>query len=227
MIKTIVVDDELMARESLSYLLKKFEEIELLETFESAIDARKYLHEKQVDLVFLDIEMPDLTGMELLATVKELPEIVLTTNNPDYAVEAFEYQVLDFLTKPINFVRLSKSIERYKLKHGNDSEEREDMFVRSEGKFVRIAFEDLLYAETMDDYMCLYMADQHKHIIHSTLSKLEKELPSDKFQKVHRSYIVNLSKIADLDETTLVIKNKVIPVSRSFRPILKNRLGLK
>jgi DNA-binding LytR/AlgR family response regulator len=173
------------------------------------------------------VEMPELTGMELLATVKELPEIVLTTNNPNYAVEAFEYQVLDFITKPVSFARVSKSIDRYKDKQSAGPSSKDDMFVRSEGKFVRISFSDLLYAQTLDDYMWLYMADKTKHIIHSTLTKLEGDLPNDKFQKVHRSYIVNLAKIVDIDETTLVIGDIVIPISRAFRPVLKKRLGLK
>ncbi|MEQ9262842.1 MAG: LytTR family DNA-binding domain-containing protein [Owenweeksia sp.] len=227
MIKVLIVDDEAMAREALHYLLKKFEDVEVLEVFESAIEARKYLNGNSADLIFLDVEMPGLTGMEFLATARNLPEIILTTNNPDYAVEAFEYKVLDFLTKPINFARLSKSLDRYKESLNREPSTREDMFVRSEGKFVRIAFDDLLYAQTMDDYMCLYMKDKSKHIIHSTLSKLEKDLPQERFQKVHRSYLINLSKIVDVDETTVVIEKEVIPVSRAFRPVLKDRLGLK
>lgn len=225
MIKAIVVDDEAMARESLTYLLQKFDAIELTGAFESGIDALKHLEKEPVDLVFLDVEMPELSGMELLATAKDLPEIVLTTNNPSYAVDAFEYQVLDFLPKPVNYARLTKAIDRYTAKMSANPG-REDMFVRSEGKFVRVAFDELLYAQTMDDYMCLYMDNKTKHIIHSTLTKLEADLPSDKFQKVHRSYVVNLSKIVDVDDTTLVIKDIVIPISRAFRPVLKKRLGL-
>ncbi len=227
MINAIVVDDDSMARESIKFLLDKFDNIELAESFESAFDAKKYLADNKIDLIFLDIEMPELSGFEFLSTTKELPGIILTTSNPDYAIEAFEYEVLDFLVKPVNFARLSKSIDRYEKSKKVDITEREDMFVRSEGKFIRVAFDDLLFAQTREDYMCLYMTDKSKLIIHSTLSKLEKSLPESRFQKVHRSYIVNLSKIVDVDEATLVIKDHVIPISRSFRPILKNRLGLQ
>ncbi len=227
MISAIVVDDDSMARESMRFLLEKFDNIELIESFESAFDAKKYLAENSVDIIFLDIEMPELSGFEFLSTTKELPGIVLTTGNADYAIEAFEYEVLDFLVKPINFARLSKSIDRYEKSKKIAIADREDMFVRSEGKFVRVPFDDLLFAQTREDYMCLFMTDKSKLIIHSTLSKLEKSLPESRFQKVHRSYIVNLSKIVDVDETTIVIEDHVIPISRAFRPILKNRLGLQ
>lgn len=227
MFKVIIVDDDSLSRESMGYLLKKFDNIEVSGVFESAFEARSYLSKNAVDIIFLDIEMPGLSGFEFLSTTKELPSIVLTTSNSEYAIEAFEYDVLDFLVKPINFVRLTKSIERYEKSTILDNDSREDMFVKSEGKFIRIPFDDLLFAQTKDDYMCLYMTDKKKHIIYSTLSKLEKSLPVAKFQKVHRSYIVNLSRIVDIDDTTLVIQNEVIPVSRAYRQVLKNRLGLK
>lgn len=227
MISAIIVDDDKMARESVNYLLQKFDNIEVTGSFESAFDAKKFLNENNVDIIFLDIEMPELSGFEFLSTTKELPSIILTTGNPDYAIEAFEYDVLDFLVKPVNFTRLSKSIDRYENSKKTDTSEREDIFVRSEGKFVRVAFDDLLFAQTKDDYMYLHLENKSRHIIYSTLAKLEKRLPEAKFQKVHRSYIVNLSKIVDVDEATLVIQDHVIPVSRAFRPILKNRLGLQ
>lgn len=227
MISAIIVDDDSMARQSMKYLLDKFDNIALEGSFESAFEAKKYLGGNSTDIIFLDIEMPELSGFEFLSTTKELPSIILTTSNPDYAIEAFEYEVLDFLMKPINFARLSKSIDKYERSKKVDVADREDMFVRADGKFVRVAFDDLLFAQTMEDYMCLHMTDKSKLIIHSTLSKLEKRLPEPRFQKVHRSYIVNLSKIVDVDDTTIVIGDHVVPISRAFRPILRNRLGLQ
>lgn len=227
MIKAIVVDDDIMARESMAYLLKKFDNIELAGSFESAFDAKNFLKDNTVDLIFLDIEMPELSGFEFLSTTKELPGIILTTSNTDYAIEAFEYEVLDFLVKPVAFARLSKAIDKYEKTTKQNTSERDDMFVRSDGKFVRIPFDDLLYVQTKEDYMYLYMADKTKYIIHATLAGMEKTLPVSRFHKVHRSYIVNLSKIVDIDDTTLVIQDHVIPVSRAFRPGLRDRLGLK
>ncbi|WP_417600602.1 LytR/AlgR family response regulator transcription factor [Owenweeksia hongkongensis] len=222
MIKALIVDDEEMARESLSYLIRKVDNIEVVESFESAIDAKKYLEKNQADVIFLDVEMPDFSGMEFLASMDALPSIILTTNNPEYAVEAFEYEVLDFIPKPVSYGRLVKAVERL----DSTVEKRDDFFVRSEGRYVRVPFESLMYVETMDDYLKLHLEDKSKCIVHSTLTKMEEKLPAAQFQKVHRSYIVNLSKIVDIEETTIVVGQSVIPVSRAFRPVLKERLNL-
>lgn len=211
-----------MARESLSYLIQKMDNIEIVEAFESAIDAKKYLEKNQVDVVFFDVEMPDFSGMEFLASMEKLPSIILTTNNPEYAVEAFEYEVLDFIQKPVSYSRLSKAVDRL----GSSTGKRDDFFVRSEGRYVRIPFDHLLYIETMGDYLKLHLDNKMKHIVHSTLIKMEERLPITQFQKVHRSYIVNLAKIVDVEEASIVVGQAVIPVSRAYRTSLRDRLGL-
>lgn len=106
-------------------------------------------------------------------------------------------------------------------------ESRDDFFVRSEGRYVRIPFEQLLYIETVDDYLALHMDKQGKHLVHSSMKKMEGQLPPAQFQRIHRSFLVNLGKIVDVDDSTVVIDRKVLPVSRAFRPILKRRLGLE
>lgn len=225
MIKAAIVDDEAMARESLKHLLSKVQDVEIVSVAESALEIQATLVDHAIDVLFLDIEMPDLSGLELLATVKNLPNIVLTTNHPEHAVEAFEYEVVDFLTKPVYLVRLNKALDRIRAQQEPENDNREDFFVRSEARYVRVPFDDLLYVKTLDDYVILQLGKE-KHIVHSTLSKMERRLPDARFQKVHRSYLVNLSKITDVEDTTLAIDRHVIPVSRAFRSIIKNRLGL-
>lgn len=232
MINCVIVDDDPMAMEALEYLLNKLEDIEVSTTYNSALDAMPKLENSDIDLVFLDVEMPDFTGIELLETAKILPNIILTTQNEQYAVKALAHKVLDHLTKPIRFARLAQAIDRFKElnnpeKTESTSESREDFFVRSDGRYVRIAFEELLFVETVDDYLALHLDKKGKHLVHSTLKKMEGELPVSMFQKVHRSYIVNLKRIVDFDESSLVINRNVIPVSRAFRPILRERLGLE
>lgn len=225
MIRAIIVDDELMARESLGMLLGKFEDINVVSRLASAEETLVALKSEAVDVIFLDVEMPGLSGLDMLEVARELPAIVLTTNNADYAVDAFEYDVVDFLQKPVTYKRLVKTIERLReslqpaSKPGN-------FFVRSEGKHVRIDLDKLLYVETMDDYVVLVMDDKSKHIVHSTLSAMDERLPDDRFFRVHRSYVVNLERIDDVDETTLVIQRNVIPVSRAYRKALKEKLRL-
>lgn len=226
MISALLIDDEPMARESLQILLNKMDDIRLDGVFSSAIGARKYLKSNTVDVIFLDVEMPGLTGLEFLASTKKLPEVIMVTSNPDYAVDAFEYCVTDFLTKPINFNRLYKAIERVREKLAMDHYVREDFFVKSEGKFIRIPFKDLLFVETMDDYVILNMIGQRKVIVHSTLCNIRKKLPAHRFQKIHRSYIINLSKIIDIHGNTLDIDHRLIPISCSYRTELIHRLGI-
>ena len=225
MINALVVDDEIMARESMSIMLSKFEDVSLAGTAESAEEARDYLKKHTVDVIFLDVEMPGLSGLEFLATSSELPQIVLVTNNPQHALEAFEYDVLDFIAKPITFKRLTLSVNRLRTKM-RESPVEDFFFVRSEGKYVQIELEKLLFVETLDDYVVLNLEDGEKHIVHSTLSQMEERLPPASFMKVHRSYIINLGKIKDLDDTTAVVDRKVIPVSRANRKALRERLGL-
>jgi two-component system response regulator LytT len=225
MIRAIIVDDEVMARESLSMLLEKFEDISVSNKLSSAEETLVVLKSEKVDVLFLDVEMPGLSGLDMLEVARELPRIVLTTNNADYAVEAFEYDVVDFIKKPVTYKRLVKTIERLRESLSPEVKS-ENFFVRSEGKHVRIDLEKLLYVETMDDYVVLIMEDKSKHIVHSTLSAMDQRLPDNQFFRVHRSYLVNLERIDDVDETSLVIQRNVIPVSRAYRKPLKERLRL-
>lgn len=231
MISSIIVDDDPIAIEALQFLLKKHEEVRVLETFSSPIDALKFLKDEVVDLLFLDIEMPDISGLELMETAKSLPTVVFTTQSEHYALKAFEYEALDYLTKPIRYSRLNQTIQRFKdrqnIKNQQVNElDREDFFVRTDGRYVRIAFEELFYAESEDDYITLHTV-QGKYVVHSTMKKLEEQLPTALFQRTHRSFIINMKKIVDVDETTVVIDRNVIPVSRAYRPLLRERLGIQ
>lgn len=223
--QALVVDDELMARESLAMMLEKFDDIVVAGKLASADEALTALKSQSIDVIFLDVEMPGLSGLDLLEVANELPRIILTTNNPGYAVEAFEYDVVDFIPKPVTLKRLVKSIER--LRQSFQKEQTAgSIFVRSEGRHVRIDLQELLFVETLDDYLILMMEDKSKHIVHSTLTAMEKRLPADRFFRVHRSYLVNLEKVDDVEETSLVIQRKVIPVSRAYRKSLRLKLGL-
>jgi DNA-binding LytR/AlgR family response regulator len=223
--KAIIVDDDLMARESINHLLLKFNDIEVLGLFDSALTAQSFLSNNEVDVVFLDVEMPEFSGLELLANSSNLPEIVLITSNSDYAVEAFEYEVLDFIPKPASLVRINKAIERLRLKNIG-SVDKKDMYVKSEGRFVRVLFEDLTTVQTLGDYVTLFMKNGEKLVVHSTLSAMALKLPDSVFMKVHRSYIVNLSFIKDIEDHSLLINKSVIPVSRAYRLELKRKLDL-
>lgn len=221
----IIVDDDEMSRVSLELLCKKIEDIEVQQVFSSGIDALNWLKDNETDLIFLDIEMPDLSGMDLVKSVESLPQIVFTTSHPQYAVEAFEYKVADFLPKPIQFPRLLKAIERVEEINGNvRRESQNEIFIRVDGKFVRLDLSHILYIESLGDYVT-FVTDTKKFTVHSTLKNIDDKIRNDNFLKVHRSFIVNLTKVVDIEEANLVIKDKVIPISRAHRPLLLKRIN--
>ena len=227
MIKSIIVEDELMARKSLRRFCEKIEEIDIVEEFENGESALEYLSESQVDLIFLDIEMPGCSGLELLESLPVLPQIIFTTSNKEYAFEAFEYDVTDFLKKPISFARLQTAIEKAKkiaiaLDGNSDAG---DVYVKDKGKLIRLQYEDIFYIENAGDYAKVNTGSKN-YIVHGTIKGFEKKLPSNLFVRVHRSYIINLNKIVDIEENSVVIDKKVVPISRAQKPILMERIKM-
>ena len=222
--KCIIVDDDEMSRVSLDLLCKKIEDIEVQEVFKSGVDALNWLKDNETDLIFLDIEMPDLSGIDLVKSIDNLPQIVFTTSHTKYALEAFEYRVTDFLPKPIQFPRLLKAIERVEELNGNvKRESQNEIFIRVNGRFVRVPLDDILYIESLGDYVT-FVSETKKYIVHSTLKNIDDKIRNDNFLKVHRSYIINLAKVVDIEENNLVIKDKVIPISRAHKSILLKRI---
>jgi two-component system response regulator LytT len=228
-LKSLIVDDDAMARTSLDIFCKKVEEVEVVGVCENALEARNFLKENEIDLLFLDVEMPGLTGVELVQTTDHLPDIIFISSRKEYAADAFEFQdlVVDFIPKPVSLPRLKVAIERALEKRKEEealSLQKDYVFVRSEGRLIRIDLNDLQYVETVGDYVA-FQTSKEKFMVHSTLSNIDKKLEHSDFLKVHRSYIVNLSKIVDIADNTIVIGKKVIPVSRAFRPILLKRIN--
>ena len=203
---------------------EKIENLEVEATFESGIEAINWLKKNDTDLVLLDIEMPDLSGMELVKTIDNLPQIIFITGHTEYALEAFEYHVTDFVPKPVTYARLMKAVDRAaELNDNVKSSTPEELFVRVDSKYVRIQLDDILFVESLGDYV-KFITDKKTYIVHSTLKNIDDKLKSDHFIKVHRSYIVNITKIVDIEETNLVIRDKVIPISRAHKQNLINRI---
>ena len=227
-LKCIIVDDEIMARKSLERLCKKAENLEVIAICENAEEAIDFLKKDSVDLIFLDIEMPGLTGIEFLSAVSILPQIIFTTSKTEYAFEAYQHQVTDYLQKPIDYSRFLLAVEKaLEIQKQNDfyKAAAEEVYIREEGKYIRVSYDTILYFENVGDYVKV-VTDTGNHIIYSTLKSIAKKLNNTRFLKVHRSYIVNLGKIKDIDESSLVINRKVIPISRANRPVLMGRLNI-
>jgi DNA-binding LytR/AlgR family response regulator len=229
--KCLIVDDDSMARTALQRLCSKHEQLEIVATCESAEEALAFFKSEEhgVELLFLDMEMPGLSGTEFLDRLPVAPMVIFTTSKADYAYDAFEYGAIDFLKKPIAQPRFEQALQKlFGIQAGNQQFQAnsQNIYVRTEGKFVRLSCDDILFFENVGDYIRIRTATGANHIIHGTLRSVDERLNDPRFLKVHRSYIINLDKIVDIEENTLVIEKSVIPISRAHKPILMNRLRI-
>ena len=242
MMRCIIVDDEDMSRVHLEHLCKMVEKIVIVDTFADAMSAYRFLEKTAIDLIFLDIEMPDFSGIELVQSLPNPPAIIFTTSKEHYAIETFDFieTVVDYLLKPITLHRLLKGVERYEQRWSATNvtapkpsipvapatkvtQENDYLFVKTERKYVRIDLKELLYVETVGDYSIFKTANQ-QFTVHATLKSVKERLSMPNFLKVHRSFIVNLNKIKDVEDSSLLIGDKVIPVSRNHRTRLMERI---
>lgn len=224
----IVVDDEPMSRVLLQRLCEQHSSLEVVAVFDSAISAVAYLAEKEIDLIWLDVEMPGLTGFGLLERIPWIPFVVLTSSKTEYAYDAFQYQVTDYLKKPISMLRFNSAVEKvldlYSRTKSKASSGRQEIYIKTDGRYIRLPFGSISYLENTGDYVKIVTPAQ-THIVYGTMKQLEEKL-GNAFMRVHRSFIINLEKIVDIEENTLVVGGKVIPISRANRPELMKRLNM-
>lgn len=222
----VIVDDEPMARDFLARYCEKYGSIDVLGSFPNSESALGFLSQNETDILFLDVEMPGDTGFVLLDKLIYMPKVILTTSKTDYAFDAFQYSVSDYLKKPISYSRFQESIHKIKESLQPQSIElnREDIFIKSDGKFIRLNFEDILYIESMGDYVKYFTPTQY-YLTHGTLKAVEEKMNPKHFMKVHRSYIVNMNKIRDIKDNTIVINSKVIPISKALKPDVMVRIN--
>jgi DNA-binding LytR/AlgR family response regulator len=223
----IVVDDDEMSRKVVAHFIERTKFLQLTKAFDNAIDALKYLDEEHVDIIFLDIQMPEMSGMEFINTLEKDIEIILITSEEKYAVEAFEKKVTDYLVKPIEygrFLQASQEAERKVEIKRAAAVVRKEFYVRTDSKIVRIPFRNILFVEALADYVII-QTEQKKHIVHFTMKGIANRLPEDEFVRTHRSYIVNLEKIEALEDNSVVMGDKYIPVGASYKEALLDRLN--
>lgn len=222
--RCLIVDDDPMAVAVLSRYAGEAGMLEVVGTCTSPAEALRALSRHTVDLLFLDMEMPDMTGLELLGALEERPLVVMVTGNPDYAVDAFEADIADFLVKPVSYARFLKAMARVRRLAGRTREERW-IFVKTEGRILRLAIEAVDRIEAERDYVQVHSGNQ-AFKVHSTLKRLEERLPADEFIRVHRSHIVRLDCIVDMEQGSIVVGKAVIPVGDSYRAALLARMDL-
>jgi DNA-binding LytR/AlgR family response regulator len=226
-LKCIIVEDEPIASSFLEKFCLKSGMLDVKGCFPDAEHALAFLQNNEVDIIFLDVEMPGINGFELLDQLLYMPRIVLTSSKTEYAYTAFQYNVTDYLKKPIQYNRFLDTLNRIRESLSKNTAEptTEDIFIKYDGKFIRLGYEDILFIESVGDYV-KYVTATKKYIIHSTLKAVEEKMDSRFFLKVHRSYIVNTRKITDIQDHTLVIDGTVIPISKTHKAEVMERLRI-
>ncbi|WP_459190268.1 LytR/AlgR family response regulator transcription factor [Parabacteroides sp. APC149_11_2_Y6] len=231
-IKCIITDDEPIARKGLKRYIGKIDYLTVIGECEDAIQLNTMLQSVQPDLLFLDIEMPHLTGLEFLASLRNPPKVIITSAHKEYALQGFELDVVDYLLKPIPFQRFLKAVNKvHALMEGELPEkEKEDeyIFVKSEKQLKKIYLKEILYVESMENYIIIHTLSS-KEIVNTRLKSVLASLPEKYFLQVHRSYVVNLSQIKAIEGNQLLIAGDKIPVTRTLREqvykaIINNRL---
>jgi len=224
------VEDEILAQQVIQSHLKKIDSFELVGICSNIPEAEEILSRQQVDVIFLDIQLPGMTGVNFLRSLTVSPLVVITTAYSEYALESYEFNVIDYLLKPFSFERFSKAIEkiimeRSVVKSGQGAVN-DHMFIKSNGKFFRINYEDIRYIESMKDYLKIH-TDDHMFIIHQTMNDIEKILPSTQFLRVHKSYMIAISCIKSIYGNSIETKKTIIPIGVSYKEKVMNLIQRK
>jgi DNA-binding LytR/AlgR family response regulator len=238
MIKCIIIDDEALARRLLKDHISKIPELELLAQCENPLQARAEIANQNIDLMFLDIQMPEITGIDFLKTLKIKPLTIFITAYPDYAIQSYELDVIDYLLKPVSFERFYQAVNKamdyisYKTRditwisanNETDLYEKGHFYAKADYKILRINFRDILFIEGLKEYVQIH-TENKKIVTHISLQKMCEILPSKYFFRVHKSYIVNLQKIDTIQGNMLTISGKQVTVSKSQKDEFLNRIN--
>lgn len=229
-IKCLIIDDEPLAISVIETHLKSFDYIEIVDTFTNPLNAYRVLEKEKIDLIFLDINMPQLTGFAFIENLSYKPLIVITTAYREYAVKSFELNILDYLVKPIPFDRFVKTINKvYQHVYASTSksdvslQQEPHIFLRVNKKLVKTNLNDILYIESLKDYIKVITVIGD-YVVHKSLTAITEELPASNFMRIHRSYTVSINKIDALEGNMVEISNRKIPIGRNYTKQAKERI---
>ncbi len=224
-INCIIIDDEPLARKGLAEYVQNVSFLNLVGAYEDALKAALAISENDIHLLFVDIELPHMNGLDFVKTMKRQPLVIFTTAYPQYALDGFDLDVLDYLVKPFSFPRFFKAVtkakEQFDLRHKTDevkvnTDTNEYIFVKEGNKVSRIFFHDILFAEALQNYIAIHTAEK-RFIVYLTFKSLEEKLPAEHFLKVHKSYIIQIAKVEAFENNELQIASFKIPVSRNMK----------
>ncbi|WP_158605942.1 LytTR family DNA-binding domain-containing protein [Taibaiella sp. KBW10] len=239
----LIIDDEPLAIDVIVAHCKRIPELNVVETCNNAMEAFQALHKHEIQLIFLDINMPVISGLSFLKSLKEPPAVILTTAYTEYAIEGYELDVVDYLLKPIPFERFAMAIQKVQQRlsrpqnisginipavatpaihpgtYNSNTSTKDFIFIKSNGKLVKLNFSDIRYIEGMKDYLKIFTSDK-THVIHQTMKAMEEQLPEHLFMRVHKSYIVALDAIQQIDGNCIETASGGVPLSNTYRDVL-------
>jgi len=233
--KCLIVDDEPLARDLIRGHVEKLENFEIVAECSDAMKALNVLREKQVDLIFMDIQMPQITGIEFLKTLKHAPKVIITTAYREYALEGFDLDVVDYLIKPITFERFLKSVNKYYQANQDDVNvisngfaekvpEATFIYIKENKKVIKVYLSEIKYIEGLSEYVQIF-TDKRKIITKTSMAQMEEKLSTENFLRIHKSFIVSISKIEAFTANTIEIHGKELPIGRSFKNAVLNALN--
>jgi two-component system LytT family response regulator len=232
MISCIAVDDEPLALKQLSGFIKKTPFLELNGVFESGYETLEYLKTNSVQLMFIDIQMPGMNGIDLVRSLEIAPDVIFITATRDYAVEGFQVNALDYILKPIDFQSFLNTAERAKrhfeiIQKGHDSLQisSNHLFIKADHKIIRLEINKILYIEGMREYVRIHLENQKQIMTLITMKVIEEKLPNKYFMRVHRSFIVNLEKISTIEKNRIIFNKDYIPISEQYRASFQNYIN--
>lgn len=225
-LRCIIVDDESIARKAIKEYVLKVETLEFVKEFRNGLEAKNWLKVNKIDLIFLDINMPYLSGIEMLKLVENQPQVIFTTAHAEHAIESFEFNVVDYLLKPISFEKFLKAVNKameyqaYKTKSATPA-----LTFKSDGGYVKVKIEDINYIEAMQNYIRIVTSNE-RHMVLMSLKQVLEMLPTHEFVQSHRSYVVNFSKIDRIEKNEIIISEERIPISKRSKKEILERFRL-
>ncbi len=228
----IIIDDDPLSRKIVEEFVERTDNLTLIYSYENAVDAiNAFKNEPDIDLIFLDIEMPEMSGLDFMDSLKNPPQIIIISSKDKYALNAFDYDVTDYLLKPIAYSRFYKAVDKAQdrfTKNKIDTKG-DEIFIKKNSSLVRLKYDNILWVEALENYV-IFNTFSDKYTIHFTMKAIEQKLPTHKFTRVHRSYIVNTSSINVIEDNSVIIKTKdgvkTIPIGKSYKDKLMGDINL-
>ncbi|MBK5286246.1 MAG: response regulator transcription factor [Bacteroidia bacterium] len=221
MLRCLIIDDEPLAQEVIENYILRVRDLQLVKKCDDALQAFEVLRKEKIDLIFLDIQMPVIDGLGFLKSMKITPAVIITTAFPQHALESYDFDVVDYLLKPISFERFLKAVNKVmdlkKVPQADSNEQNPDfLFLKVDSKLVRVNFSDILYIEGMKDYLKVFLKDKFL-VVHHTMKRFEDLIPRNRFVRVHKSYIVSLSAIKSIVGNYIELNDKQIPIGANYK----------